>query len=127
MYSYMKRIFAILLFLGFGRLLHAQQLSIDSLRLAYSKAKADTSRTDILWDMANTFIENHPDSSLFIAEQALLLSRKTGYTIGELRSLKQIAEAYQAMGNYPIALQYYMDRLQMDEKNPDAERNGNIT
>ncbi len=118
----MKRIFAILLFLGFGRLLHAQQLSIDSLRLAYSKAKADTSRTDILWDMANTFIENHPDSSLFIAEQALLLSRKTGYTIGELRSLKQIAEAYQAMGNYPIALQYYMDRLQMDEKNPDAER-----
>ncbi len=118
----MKQIVPLIILLVFGYHAQAQNMYIDSLRLAYANAKADTSRADILWEMANDFVESQPDSSLLIAEQALLLSRKNNYLTGELRSLKQIAEAYQAMGNYPLALQYYLERLQLDEKSPDAQR-----
>jgi hypothetical protein len=93
-----------LLFLSFLLLIilpvSAQNHQVDSLSAAYTKAKTDSSRADILFDLANLYAQDKPDSELFKARQALFISRKVKYLTGERRALKQMAEAYQFMGNY---------------------------
>jgi tetratricopeptide (TPR) repeat protein len=99
----------------------AQNHQVDSLSAAYTKAKTDSGRADILFDLANLYAQDKPDSELFKARQALFISRKAKYLTGERRALKQMAEAYQFMGNYPLALQFYLERLKLDEHYKGSE------
>lgn len=117
----MKRIIFILLPFWFISA-SAQQKGIDSLNAAYAQANTDSDKVKILSGMADLYAQSHPDSELYKAQQALLISRRIKFVNGELWSLKQMAEAYQFMGNYPLALQYYLRRLQLDEQNPKPER-----
>jgi tetratricopeptide (TPR) repeat protein len=99
----------------------AQSKTFDSLRRAYAREKADTAKANILWEIAGAYAQNKPDSELLIAQQELLFSRKIKYVAGEMQSLKLMAEGYQFLGNYPLALQYYLQRLKLDEKSGDPE------
>ncbi|HWB24805.1 MAG TPA: tetratricopeptide repeat protein [Chitinophagaceae bacterium] len=101
----------------------AQSKTIDSLRSAYAREKSDSARADILWEIGQAaYAQKHPDSLLFNAQEILFISKKVKYINGEMRALKQMAEGYEFIGNYPLALQYYLERLQLDEKYPDAEK-----
>lgn len=77
---------------------------------------SDTIQADHLFELANSYAQNKPDSELMVASEGLYISRKANYITGERRSLKQMAEAYQFMGNYPLALHYYLERLKLDER-----------
>ena len=81
----------------------AQNKVLDSLKTVFTTLKKDSSRAKILLDIGNEYAQDHPDSELFKAQQALFISRRAKYVEGELRSLKEIAESYAQMGNYPIA------------------------
>jgi tetratricopeptide (TPR) repeat protein len=98
----------------------AQNKTEDSLSNVYSHVRSDTGRVDILFDMANAYAQSRPDSELFKARTALIISRRIKYFTGERRALKQMAEAYQFMGNFPLALQYYLARLKLDENHPGS-------
>ncbi len=115
-----RRLMKYLLFLSLQLLMilpaSAQNHQLDSLSAAYARAKTDTSRVDILIELGDLYAQNKPDSELFKARQALFISRKAKYPMGERRALKQMAEAYQFMGNYPLALQFYLERLKLDEQ-----------
>lgn len=112
----------LLLFLLFGFNTYAQKTKPDSLRKLLTTLKTDSDRVDILGEMAFEYAQNKPDSELMLASRALLISRRIKYFKGEMKSLKLLAEAHQFLGNYPEALKYYLERLKLDEENPDAER-----
>jgi len=94
----------------------------DSLRRKYATAITDSTRADILIELAGLYHQDKPDSELYIAQQALALSRKIKYYSGEMSALKLMAEGYEFLGNYPLALQYYLQRLKLEEKKNNPER-----
>lgn len=106
----------IVLLLLCGSLLQAQNRHPEQYALLHETGTADTARADYLFELANKYAQNKPDSELIAAGEALYLSRKAKYVTGERRALKQMAEAYQFMGNYPLALHYYLERLKLDEQ-----------
>ena len=113
----MKIIFSLALLLLTAPFCNGQVKKADSLRYALTREKTDSLRADILGDLAATYAQAKPDSELFIAQRALLLSRRIKYIDGEIQDLKLMAEAYEFLGNYPLALNYYLQRLKLDEKN----------
>ncbi|MFI5157407.1 MAG: tetratricopeptide repeat protein [Sphingobacteriales bacterium] len=115
----MRRI-SLLLLLIVSTITHAQNKNQDSLNDLYKNAKSDTGRIDILFEMGNGYAQSRPDSELFKAHLAFIMSRRIKYFTGERRALKQIAEAYQFLGNFPLALQYYLARLKLDESYPGS-------
>jgi len=94
----------------------------DSLRIKYARVAIDSTRADILVELADSYHQDKPDSELYIAQQALALSRKIKYYSGEMSALKLMAEGYEFLGNYPLALQYYLQRLKLEEKKQNPER-----
>jgi tetratricopeptide (TPR) repeat protein len=100
----------------------SQPKIIDSLNTALTIAKTDSGRADILFEIGNAYSQNHPDSELFKAQQVLFISQRIKYVNGEMRALKQIAESYQVMGNYPLSLHFYLERLHLDEKYPNPQQ-----
>jgi tetratricopeptide (TPR) repeat protein len=118
----MKYRFFLCFLLLLGTYAFAQNRIVDSLTTALAIAHTDTERAKVLLEIGDAYAQDHPDSELFKAQQSLFISRRIKYVKGELRSLKQIAESYEFMGNYPIALHFYLERLHLDEKYPDPER-----
>ena len=118
----MKYRLLILIFLAANTLALAQKNVLDSLKTVLANTKTDTGRAHVLSKIADIYAIDHPDSELFTAQQVLFISHHTSYLNGEIWSLIQMAEAYHTMGNYPLALSYYFQRLKLDEKYPDPER-----
>ncbi|HEX2535380.1 MAG TPA: tetratricopeptide repeat protein [Chitinophagaceae bacterium] len=70
-------------------------------------ARSDTGRIHALLDYSSWLIDVDKDSSVRVAEQALLLSRQEGYAFGEGRSHQLQGVAYAENGDYPRALTAY--------------------
>ncbi|HEY4323972.1 MAG TPA: tetratricopeptide repeat protein [Mucilaginibacter sp.] len=118
----MKHIFFVCVLTLLSMCAFSQRKVIDSLNTAYKTANTDSAQADILWQIGNTYSQTNPDSELFKAQQLLFFSQRIKSTTGELRALKQIAESYQKMGNYSQSLDFYLQRLRMDEKYPYPEQ-----
>jgi tetratricopeptide (TPR) repeat protein len=88
----------------------------DSLLRALQQAPNDTVQIRTLWAMADYYQNSKPDTSLFLARKALLISQKMGYENGVSWSLNQMAGALLSLGNYNKALEYYLDQLKLEEK-----------
>ena len=99
----------------------AQQNKIDSLRQLIKKEKVDTNSVFLLWNLAQLYQDNKPDTAMILAEQAYNLSKKIKYIEGESRSVNQIANAYNRVGNYPKALEYYIRKLKIEEQRNHPE------
>ncbi|MDB5191145.1 MAG: tetratricopeptide repeat protein [Segetibacter sp.] len=92
---------------------------IDSLKQLLSTEKVDSNKVRYLWNMAAAYQIYKPDTSMRLAEQALSLSRKINYPEGESKSLNQLANAFNRVGNFSKALDYYIQKLRIDEKRKD--------
>jgi signal transduction histidine kinase len=109
---------------------YAQTNRIDSLQQLLKTETKDTSRAMLLADLAYAYLYSKPDTSLLLAQQALLLSKKEGYTKGEALSLNIIGGVFLTTGNYPKALEAYLQSLKKSESIGDkvaiAKATGNI-
>ena len=117
----MKRICLSLFLVTAIKLVFGQTHTLDSLRRVYATKKTDSARVDVLCEMDNAYEQNRPDSQLFLAQRALIISTRIKYIPGQLKSLKLMAEAYQYLGNYPVALRYYLQELKLAEKRKNPE------
>lgn len=106
----------LLLLLFCCRFAAAQTAVIDSLRKALPAAKEDSNRVTLLWKLAEQYRFFKPDTTVQLAQRALLLAQRIGYVEGESRSLAVMATGQYLMGNYPQALSNYMGKLQLEEK-----------
>jgi tetratricopeptide (TPR) repeat protein len=112
----MKKFFFLLLPFLFEGLLHAQKQKADSISNLLGSEKSDTTKVNYLWQKASYQYSYAPDSAILIAQQGLLLSRQIKYAEGESRSLGQMANGFLGVGNYTRALEFYIQKLQLEEK-----------
>jgi tetratricopeptide (TPR) repeat protein len=96
--------------------LKAQINENDSLRNALLNTKEDTARVNLLVKLAYNFLDSKPDSSLLIGEQALALSKKSGFDNGEINSLGVISNAFARAGNYSLALEKAFEEYKKSEE-----------
>ncbi|MEQ1555115.1 MAG: tetratricopeptide repeat protein, partial [Ferruginibacter sp.] len=82
----------------------------------FKKNEADTNRVKYLCKLANDYKFTKPDTCLLLANQSLLLSKQCKFEAGESDALKLLGNANFVMGNYPLALEYYFQRLKIEEK-----------
>ena len=94
----------------------AQKNKADSLAALLAKEKTDSNKVTLLWNMADATNAYNPDTALFLSQKALYLAQKIKFTDGESKALGIIANTFLKIGNYPRALDFYLQRLKIEEK-----------
>ena len=112
----MRYVSFILFFLTYAVCGNAQAGKIDSLSKLLLKERTDSNKVTLLWRLAEQYQSFKPDTSLQLAQQALLLAQRIKFIEGESRSLAVLATAQYLLGNYPRALNNYMLKLKIEEK-----------
>ena len=97
----------------------AQTNIVDSLNRLLQNEKQDTSRVKLLNQISDAYSNSKPDTALVLAQQALALARKTGFATGEIGSLRLSGNVFWNIGNYPKALQLYLEALKKAEASED--------
>jgi len=94
----------------------AQNRVVDSLSSLLANEKQDTGRVTLLWKLASAYNSFNPDTGRALAQEALYLAQKIKYVEGESKSLGKLANAFNKIGNYPRALEFYLRQLKLEEK-----------
>jgi len=109
------------LILLFNHYSYSQNTIIDSIRIEVQKAKHDTDKAIQLYRLSYYYQNYKPDSALQLAQKAYELSKEKNFLRGLNGSLGMIALAYKKMGNFPRALETYLEQLKILEKKNDTE------
>ena len=112
----MRSVVMVLFLLHYAVCGYAQAGKIDSLSKLLLTEKRDSNRVTLLWRLAEQYQSFKPDTTLQLAQQALLLAQRIKFTEGESRSVAVLATAQYLLGNYPRALNNYMLKLKIEEK-----------
>lgn len=75
----------------------------------------------LLNKLSHVYLYSRPDSALVLAQQALALAKKSEYIKGEAQSLNGIAKVFMTTGNYPKALQLFLEGLKKAEAVGDEQ------
>jgi two-component system, NtrC family, sensor kinase len=94
----------------------------DSLKQLLATEKQDTSRVNLLFNLAVAYQLSKPDTALVIAQQGLSLARQTNFKPGEGRCLLVTANIFTITGNYPQALEIQLQALKLFEAIHDDKR-----
>jgi tetratricopeptide (TPR) repeat protein len=113
----MKKTLFFLLFLCSISLVNAQRTKSDSIARLLATEKIDSNRVTLLWNMAYIMHNFNPDTALLLSQEALHLARKIKFRDGESRALGILANTFTKTGNYPQALEFYLEKLKIEEKN----------
>jgi signal transduction histidine kinase/large-conductance mechanosensitive channel len=105
----MRRIIKLFLLLSIPVFSNAQTNKTDSLKQLLKTEKEDTSRAKLLLNLSFSYIYSQPDTALLLAQQSLSLAKKKNFTRGEANSLNAVAVVYVNTGNYPKALELYLE------------------
>jgi two-component system NtrC family sensor kinase len=90
----------------------AQKKHVDSLQKAYNKSKQDTTLVQLLDAKAvEVYLQTNTDSGLLCTRQGLEISRRIHYKYGEMRSLANMANYLNSMGDLPGALRVTFQAL----------------
>ena len=103
-----------------ARTAFCQKSKADSLKKLFRIEQKDTDRVRLMWQLADFVSIYHPDSALRLSQNAFYLAKEIKYEEGQSRSLGIQANTFMKMGNYPRALQLYIQKLQLDEKRNNA-------
>jgi two-component system NtrC family sensor kinase len=103
--------------------LYAQNREIDSLKKALVAEKDNKSRVFTLESLSYAYLSSHPDTALKYALQGLQLAQQIKYAKGEIACTNALGNVYFNIGEYPKALEKYLQYLEMKEK---AEDRSNI-
>lgn len=85
----------------------SQSPKIDSLENLLSSETSDTSRINLLFEIAVESWSTAPEKTLANAEKVLSISRKTGYPKGEAQGEYALGVYYWQKNDYPQALSHY--------------------
>ncbi|MDO1448378.1 tetratricopeptide repeat protein [Rhodocytophaga aerolata] len=97
----------------------AQSTKTDSLSRLLELSQADTSRVQLLNDLAYEYWSKEPQKTLTYAQQALALSKKISYASGEARSYQMMGVHYWQKSDYENALKWYTNALTVYKSIPD--------
>lgn len=127
----MKKVFAIIMLLiSFYSFSFSQdQHLVDSLHFLLKKAKQDTARANILYQISVLYWDSDPDKAIGYANKTLALSEKTGYKKGMGNAYNSMGVVNHNKGDYPGAMKFFSKALRICEeigdKNGTARTNLN--
>lgn len=107
----------LLLSLPFG--VRAQSGNADSLFGTLNGVTATIIMVDSLNKLSEQYRYKSPDSTIFFAQQALVLSRKLKYTTGEMNAFSNLGDGYFGHNDYPHALSYFLRALAIADQQAD--------
>lgn len=107
-------------FLCAGVFCAAQSSAIDSLEQQLAFATEAAIRVDILNNLSNRYLAYQPAKARFYANEALTLSRSTGYRHGEILALNRIGEYEFRQSNYVLAIERTTESLKLAEQLQDS-------
>ncbi|HYV93944.1 MAG TPA: tetratricopeptide repeat protein [Chitinophagales bacterium] len=93
---------------------------VDSLLKKISKAREDTSKVNLLNILGNAYTNNHPDSTIFYSDQALIRAKHLQYTSGQANAYRNIGIAYDNLGKFQQSLQNYFTALKLFQQEKNA-------
>ena len=97
----------------------AQKSKADSLNRLLAVERIDSNKVNLMWKIANVSSIYDPENALLLANEALALAKRIKYEEGQSRALGILANTFVNIGNYTRALQFNLQRLQIEEKNND--------
>src|ERR1700753_2227788 len=86
----------------------AQKKQIDTLRLALSKTRADSTRFIALINLNVAYYLPNPDSAIIFGQQAYLLAKKNNWLVRQADCLNNIANDYGVLADYVKTIQFYL-------------------
>lgn len=102
----------------------AQTPEADSLWRQLPLQQEDSNRVFTLNRLSKIYRSTKPDSSMLLSKQALEVARSMGFARGEAECLNGIGNVFLMNGNYPEALENYLEMLKIYEKLNDAKGMG---
>jgi tetratricopeptide (TPR) repeat protein len=109
-----KKVVLLSFFLASNVLAMGQKRIVDSLTTLLNKhVKEDTSRVDVLLQLATTEMYNHPTIAGSYAEQALSISGKIKYGQGLALSYRLLGNAFWAQANQVAALDNFLKGMKI--------------
>lgn len=93
----------------------AQKVKADSLYNLLKSEKIDSNRVKLMWEMADVSSIYDPEQALKLSTEALFLAKKIKYEEGQSRALGITASIFVRLGNYPRALEFNLQKLQIEE------------
>ena len=103
----------------------AQTAASDSLRRALAQTPADSSRVLLLLKLGYSYRASQPDSTVRLAQRALVLARQVGFGTGEGRALSMLGAVQRERGRLPEAFATQLQALRLCRQQPDAEGEAN--
>jgi two-component system, NtrC family, sensor kinase len=104
----MKKTTAILLCFFGCFLLHGQKITRTELRRIAESVTSDTTKLQALWQLSDDYLTDYLDSAQYYAEKGYLLARQTENTDWEAQFQFTLGKMYKQQGNYPRAIDYYL-------------------
>ena len=105
----------------------AQKNKADSISRLLAIEKTDSNKVTLLWNMANVCNIYNPDTAMLLSREALDLARKIKFVKGESMALGIAANTFVKIGNYPRALEFYLQKLKLEEKRDDPGNMATVT
>lgn len=110
-----------LLLAGVAPVASAQTAASDSLRRAVVLAPADSSRVLLLLQLAYSYRASRPDSTERLAQRAMAVAQRVGFSKGEGRALSMLGAVQRERGQLPEAFATQLQALQLCRAQHDAE------
>ena len=83
--------------------------------------KTDSGKARFLYLQSYYYQNYKPDSALLLARSSYSISKRSGFLKGEATSLGLMGLAFNRLGNFAKALEYYLEQLKIQEKRGDQE------
>lgn len=100
--------------------LHGQNYDKKAILAELSKPQPVKKEITLLWSLAGEMQSYDTDSALILGYRSMRMARNINYEEGLSKSLGIVANVYSRMGNYPKAMELYLEKLKLEEsgKNP---------
>ncbi len=117
-----NRVFFLMLLCCWYKNIYAQNKKIDSLLVILKSAKEDTNKVNSLNELSERLWRTDNSSQgMKYAEEALLLAKRLDFERGIIWAYQNIGMHYQYKGNYPQALNNFLNALKIAESLKDKK------
>jgi signal transduction histidine kinase len=105
---------------------YGQEKMLDSLKRELRQVTSDTSRINLIITLGNIYFYVMPDSSLKYFKMGVDLIHQSNIVVGRATVLNRAGDAARVLGNYPEALKYQFEALELarTRKSNSQIRNG---
>src|SRR4030095_16384766 len=98
-----------------------QDTETDSLKRTLDTIRESPKKVITLEGLSYAYLSSYPDTSMMYAQEGLKLARRIKDAQGEAYCTNALGNVYFSVGDYPMALEMYLESLKKKERLPGQE------